>query len=83
VSVTISIGSTGDAAGEIDNEASIVKDWSRSAGEMSCKSMGDDGSSLVIEETVEPDGDEKRFDELERFRWLYLFFAASAVRPGK
>jgi len=45
--------------------------------------MGDDGSSLVVEETVEPDGDEKRFDELERFRWLYLFFAASAVRPGK
>jgi hypothetical protein len=31
--------------------------------------MGDDGSSLVVEET---DGDEERFEELERFKWLYL-----------
>ena len=36
---------------------------------MSCKSMGEEGSSLVVEET---DGDEQRFDVLERFRWLYL-----------
>ena len=69
---------------------------------MSCGSTGDDGSSLGVEKAVEPDGDDERFDELERFRWLYLewsrnqhpqikqqqnvfhlFFAASAVRPGK
>ena len=70
---------------------------------MSCRSAGDGGSSPIVEETVEPEGDEERFDELDRFRWLYLktvlglarayteiarivsylFFAASAVRPGK
>ena len=51
---------------------SNAKAWSRSADEMSCRSMGDEGSSLGVEETVEPAGDEQRFDELERFRWLYL-----------
>ena len=35
---------------------------------MSCRSMGDDGSSLGAGEAVEPEGDEDRFDELERFR---------------
>ena len=35
---------------------------------MSCGSTGDDGSSLGVENAVEPDGDEERFDELERFR---------------
>jgi hypothetical protein len=33
---------------------------------MSCRSIGDDGSSLGVEEAVEPDGEEERFDELER-----------------
>lgn len=66
------MGSAGDGAGEIDNKVSIVKASSRSIDEMSCKSLGDDGSSLVVEETVEPAGDEHRFDEFERFRWLCL-----------
>jgi hypothetical protein len=35
---------------------------------MSCGSAGVDGSSLVTEETVEPEGEEERFEELERFR---------------
>lgn len=39
---------------------------------MSWRSTGDDGSSLGVEGAVEPDGDDERFDELERFRWLYL-----------
>lgn len=72
LSVTISIGSTGEGVGEVSGEVSDVKTWSRSVDEMSCRSTGDDGSSLGVEETVEPDGDEERFDELERFRWLYL-----------
>ena len=102
VSVTISMGSTGDGAGVVNNEESIAEVWSISVDDMSCRSIGDDGSSLGVEEAVEPDGDEERFDELERFKWLYLewcrdqhrqysnsemdshlFFAASAVRPGK
>jgi hypothetical protein len=32
--------------------------------ETSCESAGDDGSSLV----VDPEGEEERFEELERFR---------------
>jgi len=83
VSATISVGSMGEGVGEDDSEASNAKIWSRSADEMSCRSTGDNGSSLGVEEAVEPDGDEERFDELERLRWLYLFFAANAVRPGK
>lgn len=66
--MTISMGSTGDGAGEVDGEESIAKTWSRSVDEISCRSTGDDGSSLGVEEIVEPDGDEERFDELERFR---------------
>jgi len=62
------MGSTGDGAGEVDSEASNTEAWSRSVDEMSCGSTGDDGSSLGVEEVVEPDGDEQRFDELERFR---------------
>jgi hypothetical protein len=69
-SVTISMGSTRDGAG--GRGVSIAKAWSRSVDEMSCISTGDDGSSLGGEEAVEPDGDEERFDEFERFRWLYL-----------
>jgi len=82
VSVTISIESTGEGVGEVGGELSNTENRSISADKMSCRSTGDDGSSLGVE-AVEPDGDEERFDELERFRWLYLFFAASAVRPGK
>ena len=70
--MTISMGSTGDGAGVIKREVSIAKAWSVSVDEMSCKSIGDEGSSLGVEETVEPEGDEERFDELERFKWLYL-----------
>lgn len=70
--MTISIGSTGDEAGEVDGDVSIAKTWSRSVDEISCRSTGDSGSSLDVEEAVELDGDEERFDELERFRWLYL-----------
>jgi len=64
--------STGDGAGVVNSEVSIVKAWSISVDEMSCRSIGDEGSSLGVEEAVEPDGDEARFDELERFKWLYL-----------
>jgi len=81
VSMTISTGSAGE--GGVDSEVSNVKNWSRSVDEMSSRSTGDDGPSVGVEAIDEPDGDEERFDELERFRWLYLFFAASAVRPGK
>ena len=70
--MTISMGSTGDEAGEVDGDVSIAKTWSRSADEISSRSTGDSGSSLDVEEAVELDGDEERFDELERFRWLYL-----------
>jgi len=70
--VTISMGSTGDGAGGSDSGVSIAKAWSRSVDEISCRSTGDDGSSLSVEEAVESDGDEERFDEFERFRWLYL-----------
>jgi len=66
------MGSTGDGAGGFDSGVSITEAWSGSVDETSCKSTGDDGSSLGVEEVVEPDGDEERFDEFERFRWLYL-----------
>lgn len=72
VSVTISMGSTGDGAGVVKSEVSIAEAWSISVDEMSCKSIGDEGSSLGVEEAVEPEGDEERFDEPERFKWLYL-----------
>lgn len=72
VSVTISMGSVGDGAGEVGGEISIIKAWSRSLEDMSCRSTGDGGPSLGVGEAVEPDGDEARFDEPERFRWLYL-----------
>ena len=68
VSMAISMGSTGDGTGEAVSEMSIAKAWSRSVDEMSCRSTRDDGSSLGVEEAVEPEGDEQRFDELERFR---------------
>lgn len=68
VSATISAGSSGDGAGEVDNRASADKVWSRSVGEVSCGSAGVDGSSLVTEEIVEPEGEEERFEELERLR---------------
>lgn len=64
VSMAISTGSAGDGAGDVNSEVSIDNAWSRSVGEMSCGSAGDDGSSLV----VDPEGDEERFDEFERFR---------------
>ena len=66
------MGSTGDGADEVDGDVSIAKTWSRSVDEISCRSTGDEGSSLGVGEAVELDGDEERFDELERFRWLYL-----------
>jgi len=62
------MGSMGDGAGEVDDEASVAEAWSRSVDEISCGSTGEDGSSLGVEEAVEPDGDEQRFDEFERFR---------------
>ena len=71
VSMIISTESAGDGVGD-EGGVSIVRVLSISAGEISCRSMGDDGSSLVVEEAVEPEGDGERFDELERFRWLYL-----------
>jgi hypothetical protein len=66
--VTISVGSAGDGAGGLDSGVSIAITWSRSVDEPSWRSTGDDGSSLGAEEIVEPDGDEERFDEFERFR---------------
>jgi len=66
------MGSTGDGAGVVKSEVSIAEAWSISVDEMSCKSIGDEGSSLGVEEAVEPEGDEERFDEPERFKWLYL-----------
>lgn len=68
VSVTISTGSAGDGAGEVGGEVLIANTLSRSADKMSCRSTGDSGSSLGVEGAVEHDGDEERFDELERFR---------------
>jgi hypothetical protein len=75
--MTISIGSAEDGVGAEDRsgediKVSIVRALFRSADEMSCRSVGGGEPSLVVEETVEPEGDEERFDEPERFRWLYL-----------
>ena len=66
------MGSTEDGTGGFDGGVSIARAWSKSLDKISCRSTGDNGSSLCVEETVEPDGDEERFDEFERFRWLYL-----------